>query len=171
MAENENTSFAEKIKETVAEIKESAPEIKEQLNEKFQEAKEEVKEAYGRASEEVKTKVEEIKAEVDDFTAEQDADDVNKNKLMAAIAYIGILVLIPVFLAKDSKFAKFHANQGLVLFIIGLITTVLGKIKFLKWIAAIVSCALFICCIVGIIYAIQGKAKELPVIGNIKILK
>ena len=33
---------------------------------------------------------------------------------MAILAYFGILVLIPILAAKDSKFARFHANQGLL---------------------------------------------------------
>ena len=83
---------------------------------------------------------------------------------MAVLAYIGILVLIPIFLAKDSKFARFHSNQGLILFILALICSALQGIKILGFVV-------FICAIVGIIYAIQGKAKELPVIGNWKHLK
>ena len=39
--------------------------------------------------------------------------DVQNNKVMAVLAYIGLLVLIPIFAAKDSKFARFHSGQGL----------------------------------------------------------
>ena len=38
---------------------------------------------------------------------------------MAVLAYFGILVLIPILAAKESKFARFHANQGLILLITG----------------------------------------------------
>ena len=41
--------------------------------------------------------------------------DIEQNKVMAVLAYFGILVLIPIFAAKESKFARFHSNQGLVL--------------------------------------------------------
>ena len=34
-----------------------------------------------------------------------DRADIQNNKLMAAFAYMGILVLIPIFAAKESKFA------------------------------------------------------------------
>ena len=53
-----------------------------------------------------------------DFTEEFEQEDIQNNKTMAILAYIGILVLIPIFAAKESKFARFHANQGLVLLII-----------------------------------------------------
>ena len=46
-----------------------------------------------------------------------DSADIEQNKVMAVLAYIGPLVLVPILAAKDSKFAKFHANQGLTLFI------------------------------------------------------
>lgn len=33
-------------------------------------------------------------------------------KLLAVLAYLGILVLIPILVAKEDKFVRFHANQG-----------------------------------------------------------
>ena len=50
-----------------------------------------------------------------DLTDQFDKADVEQNKVMAILAYFGILVLIPILAAKDSKFARFHANQGLLL--------------------------------------------------------
>ena len=90
---------------------------------------------------------------------------------MAVLAYIGILVIIPIICAKDSKFARFHANQGLVLCIIGIVAGILGRIKLIGWIFKALGLVVIVLAIVGIVYAIQGKAKELPVIGNCKILK
>ena len=146
-------------------------EIVDELKEKAGNVKEEVREAYEKASAKAQEKVEEIKNEIDDFTAEQDAEDVEKNKLMAVLAYISILVLIPLFCAKESKFARFHTNQGLVLCIIGLIIGCLTKIPVLGFLFKILNLVVFAFAIVGIIYAVQGKAKELPVVGNWKILK
>lgn len=101
---------------------------------------------------------------------------------MSVLAYIGILVLIPLLAAKDSPYARFHSNQGLVLFIAdilvgiatGIISGVFSAIK-LGFISSIISSllglAVLALAIMGIVYAAQGKAKELPVIGKIKILK
>ena len=36
-------------------------------------------------------------------------------KIYSILAYMGFLVFIPMFAAKDSKFVRFHRNQGLVL--------------------------------------------------------
>ncbi|HPL93320.1 MAG TPA: hypothetical protein PLB38_03500 [bacterium] len=45
-------------------------------------------------------------------------EDIEKNKVMAILAYI--IWLIPYLGAKDSKFAMYHAKQGLVLFLASL---------------------------------------------------
>lgn len=163
--------MAEDVKEKVEEFKENAPERKAEFNEKVQDVKEDVKEAYEKAAEKAQAKVDQIKSEIDDYTADQDPEDVKNNKVMAILSYIGILVLIPILCAKDSKFAKFHANQGLVLFILEIICGILASVKLIGWIFDILGVVVVIFAIIGIVYAAQGKAKELPVIGNWTILK
>ncbi len=105
-----------------------------------------------------------------DTTAEYDAQDIEKNKIMAVLAYI--LFFIPLLAAKDSKFARFHANQGLVLFLGGLISSVVAVIPVIGWIIApIAGLAVTVLAVLGIINALNGKAKELPLIGKFRILK
>lgn len=159
------------VKEKVEDFKENMPEMKEEFKEKVQDVKEDVKEAYEKASIKAQEKVNEIKEEIDDYTADQNPEDVQKNKFMAVLAYISILVLIPLFCAKDSKFAKFHTNQGLILFLLSIVCGALAKIKIIGWIFGILGFVVVILAVVGIVYAVQGKAKELPVVGNWTILK
>ena len=105
-----------------------------------------------------------------DTTDQFDKDDIEKNKAMGLLAYI--LFFIPLLAAKDSPFARYHANQGLVLFLCGLISSVLWIIPILGWIIApILSIVITILAVIGIINALNGKAKELPIIGKFKILK
>ena len=47
-----------------------------------------------------------------DVTGDFDAADIAKNKVLSLFAYIGILFLIPLLAAPNSKFARFHTNQG-----------------------------------------------------------
>lgn len=47
-----------------------------------------------------------------------ESDDIEK-KVVAAFAYL--IFFIPLLAAPDSKFAKFHANQGFWLLIINLV--------------------------------------------------
>ena len=119
-------------------------------------------------------KVEDQFKNAPDSTAEYDQADINSNKVMAILAYLGILVLIPLFAAKNSKFARFHTNQGLILLICAIIVSILGSILtrihlgFISWILDVL---VFVFAIIGIINAAQGKAKELPFIGKYRILK
>lgn len=114
-----------------------------------------------------------------DTTAEFSKDDIEQNRIMAVFAYLSWLVIIPLVAAKDSKFAKFHANQGLVLaiteIVIGVFLGVLRDIPVLGIIFSIagslLSLACFILMVLGIINAANGKAKELPIIGGVRIFK
>jgi len=46
-----------------------------------------------------------------------DALDIEHNKIFAVLAYIGILFLVPLLAAPQSRFARYHTNQGIVLFL------------------------------------------------------
>lgn len=118
-----------------------------------------------------------------DNSAEYDSKDIEDNKVMSFLAYLGILFLVPLLGAPNSKFARFHANQGLVLLLAevaygvayGILSMILGLIPFLGGILIFVLGLLWIVfgvmAILGIINAVNGKAKELPVIGKFRILK
>ena len=49
-----------------------------------------------------------------DSTYEFDQKDIEQNKVMALLSYLGILVLVPLLGAKGSKYARFHTSQGTV---------------------------------------------------------
>lgn len=118
-----------------------------------------------------------------DTTSQYDPRDIDQNKLMAILAYLGILVIIPILAAKESKFARFHSNQGLVLFITSIlfyivysilssiIIAISWKLGFLVSIIGLVGIVFFVLMIIGIVNAAGGKAKELPIIGKFRILK
>lgn len=119
-----------------------------------------------------------------DYTNTFDPADIQQNKLMGVLAYLSWLVLIPIFAAPKSKFARFHANQGLILAIVHtawiILSTILEFILtiinwYVGWIFGIIFTLLGLVFIVplilGIINASNGRAKELPLIGKIRILK
>ncbi len=99
------------------------------------------------------------------------AEDVEKNKVISALAYI--LFFLPLVVCPESSFGKFHANQGLLLLIVGIVgNIVLGIIPLIGWIILpLFALVVFIFGIMGIIGALNGKAKELPVIGKYRIIK
>jgi uncharacterized membrane protein len=106
-----------------------------------------------------------------------ESDDVVKNKLMAIIGYIiPILFFVPLLdeESKKSPFAKFHANQQLVLLISAIIVNIVGTIiPFIDWfiILPIGSIVLIVVAIIGLINASKGEMKKLPIIGGYTILK
>ncbi len=97
----------------------------------------------------------------------------NKNtNIYAALAYI--LFFIPLIVDKDSEFGKFHANQGLNLLLLGIAVSVLGAIiPFIGWfiISPIGGLLVLVLAIMGIINALNGESKELPIIGKYRLLK
>ena len=131
-----------------------------------------------------------------DTTAEFDPTDIEQNKWMALLAYLGPLVFIPMFAVKGSKFARYHANQGLTLFIASGVYSVIQTILTLILMAifplrmyglfnysrggiyttlvvllGLAWVAFVALTVIGIINAVTGRAKELPIIGRITFLK
>lgn len=93
--------------------------------------------------------------------------DIEENKLVAAVGYLGILCLVPLLLKKDSGYAQHHGKQGLVITVawvllwIGNIIPVLGQIVWF-----IGSIALLILVVMGIMNAMQGNMWEMPYLGK-----
>ncbi len=87
--------------------------------------------------------------------------------LMGILAYLGILVLIPLFAAKENAFVQFHVKQGLVLLIIEAIVYVAGMMMWTLYpILSIINLAMLVFSILGIINVVQKKQAELPILGQ-----
>ncbi len=109
-----------------------------------------------------------------------DPADVEKNKIMAVLAYFGILVLVPILAAKDSPFARYHANQGLLLAITAICAVICLTIfsfiaVFIPFVGFCLGCVadvvvvggIVTLAIMGILNAVNGQMKPLPVIGTL----
>ena len=82
-------------------------------------------------------------------------EDIQENKIIALLSYLGILVLVPLLAKKDSPYAQFHAKQGLVLLIAWIIITIIFIIPILGWlIGTVCYIILLVLAIVGIINAL-----------------
>ena len=95
---------------------------------------------------------------------------------MAILSYLGLLVLIPYCSEKNNSFVIFHAKQGLNLLILEIIAIfstsfISSFIYFLSYVSSIVSIGSFVLSVIGIVYAVQGEKKELPIVSQIKIIK
>ena len=135
----------------------------------------------------------------------------SNTKVMSVLAYLGILVLIPFFAAKNDEEAQYHTKQGaincvlcvayaiatfIINFVVGLIFKPIQKtVEQLSYadawnyyttgqlptsphpVATAVSVilglgALFftVLAIIGIVNAVKGEKKELPIIGKLTFL-
>ncbi len=100
-----------------------------------------------------------------------DAYDVSTNKGISILCYFGLLLLIPLLARPNSKFVKFHANQGLICLIAGVILSALSAVPIINVLTSLAFVALFVIEIIGIVNCCKGEMKELPVIGKYRILK
>lgn len=88
--------------------------------------------------------------------------------IMGVLSYLGPLVIISYAVAKDDPFVKFHIKQGLVLLVIEVVLWVLGVMFFWQlWaLTQLINLAILILTIMGILNVVNGKEKELPVVGQ-----
>ena len=115
-----------------------------------------------------------------DHTAGFAPDDIQANHGISVLGYFGILMLIPILVRPNSRFVKFHCNQGLIIFLTDIALGIIRRIDKLLYIPVrglinlvclVIYIALFVFMIMGIVNAAKGRAKEIPVIGSISIIK
>ncbi|MBR4636332.1 MAG: zinc ribbon domain-containing protein [Clostridia bacterium] len=154
-------------------------------------------------------------------TEEERADANNvKNKIMAILAYavaislafsamttnrlggilieiifVGGILLVPFFVGKNSPFARFHTNNGLILSICAIGLLILRWLNWLIFVKKdsfygvtyvikrhfpfyifnvlfiIAAIAIVVLAIFGIVHAAKGNKKDLPIVGGVKIIK
>lgn len=103
-------------------------------------------------------------------TTEAPTNIIEQGKTMAIIAYITIFGLLIAFIMNNDKkntFAAYHIRQCVGLGAVGLASYIIGKIPFIGWIASIlISIFLLVLWIIGLISAINGEEKPVPVLGE-----
>ena len=93
--------------------------------------------------------------------------DIKENRIIAAIGYIFLLCLIPLFQKRKSEFAQFHGKQGLMLVICWFILWFIGVIPILGWIILpLGTIVLTVLSFIGIIRAYSGEYWELPYLSK-----
>lgn len=123
---------------------------------------------------------------VDDLTYKFDKEEVENNYKYAILSYVGFLFLIPILNKnyKKSKYLTFHVNQGFNLFVLELfVFIVVGFINSIFvsilnytpiWLS-IINFMFYLLIVIlmlsGIVNVVNGKSKELPIIGKFKFIK
>lgn len=100
-----------------------------------------------------------------------DPADIEKNKTIAGITYL--IFFLPLLACPESRYARFHANQSLILFILSIVgSIVFNLIPYIGWILyPFFALGVFVLFIIGLLNGLGGKAKELPLIGGLRLLK
>lgn len=110
---------------------------------------------------------ENFKNEPDPFTT---GNTVEEGKTIAIIAYITLIGLIIAFILntdKKNSFASFHIRQCVGLALTGLALSVISVIPLLGWIISLFGgLFMFILWIIGLISAINGDEKPVPLLGE-----
>ncbi|MBR5662937.1 MAG: zinc-ribbon domain-containing protein [Bacilli bacterium] len=135
--------------------------------------------------------------DTEDTTKDYTKKDVEDNKGLALLSYLGPLALVPYFYNKGSKYVKYHAVQGMNMLVIwvvySIVTGLLYMIKFTKscehymggiitncvkvtpwWVRIpvdFVGMVLFAIAVIGVFYALTGKAKKLPLVDKVNVFK
>lgn len=105
--------------------------------------------------------------------SEFDIEDFQENKVYAALSYL--IFFLPYIACPKSLYARYHANQGLVLLISALcvwvITFLIGWLPVLGWlVSSLLNLTVLILVIVGIYHALTNKKEPLPIIGKFHII-
>lgn len=101
------------------------------------------------------------------------------------VAYLTWIGLVVAFFAGDRRSSRFHLNQALVLTVCGTAWSVVYRIVYhiirvvsfglltgiLGALNALVTIVLLVLTIMGLINAIQGEEKPLPLIGGITLFR
>lgn len=92
---------------------------------------------------------------------------VTKENIFSIISYVGVLCLVPILMKKEDPFTKFHARQGLMLFIIEIGLMIIGIIPFLgAVISQIGMLACLVVSIMGIIKVLKAEQWKIPYVGD-----
>lgn len=89
------------------------------------------------------------------------------SKILAVMSYLGVLCLVPLVVNRDDAYVRFHARQGIVLWmweVLAIYTVMvpgIGKL-FLQFSSA----ACLVLSLVGVVSVILGRAWKFPLIGN-----
>lgn len=87
----------------------------------------------------------------------------SKNRVLAALSYLSILWILPRFFCREDAFARYHARQGLTLFIFSILCDTLGAAIPFGWVLSLFR---IYCIYKGMTNALNDKMEPLPYIGQ-----
>lgn len=97
--------------------------------------------------------------------------NVSSEKRWAMSCYIPVVNLFTCVLTSvkmvNSKLCRFHARQGLVVFAVWLVATILGVVA--STLSLMLLGIFLVLCVAGMVIAYEGKETSLPVLGQLAV--
>lgn len=86
-----------------------------------------------------------------------------RSRLLAGMSYLGVLCFVPLLMNKDDEFVYFHARQGLILWIWGVVALFALHLPGIgKWFFSFSALAVFVCSAIGLLAVGLNRAWKLP---------
>ena len=112
-------------------------------------------------------------------------EELKDKKFTACLSYLFWFTVIPMIYSTESKFIKYHANQGFVLAVVEtgylILTAIVSRVlwsgsRATSLLVETIMLAVFVAVfgmlsLIGIFNVIRGKEKPIPTFGHIQLLK
>lgn len=89
--------------------------------------------------------------------------DIEENKYLAAMSYLGFLLFVPLIAKRDSKFVMEHLKQGIAMWVTMMIALLVIWIPLVGWLIGLILAALNV---VAFVKCLMGEFWEVPFIGE-----
>ncbi|SCA56096.1 Magnetosome protein MamF [Candidatus Terasakiella magnetica] len=91
-----------------------------------------------------------------------------KSRILAAMSYLGILCFVPLFSNKDDEYVYFHAKQGLIIWVWGVLAVFALHLPGLgKWFFSVSAMAVVMFSLIGFVSVMLNRAWKLPFIYGV----
>lgn len=86
--------------------------------------------------------------------------------VMAAFSYLSVLCFVPLVMARDDEFVQFHARQGLIIWMCGVLSLFALHVPVLgKWVFGLVSMGVVVFSVLGLASVLFQRAWKLPLVS------
>lgn len=126
-------------------------------------------ESFFKNNSEEKSRKDIIDIDTEELTKEAFGESIQseEGRMAAVLSYIPLLCFIPLLNMKDNKDARFHARQGVLLFLIELIAVIFLIDGISDFVFKAILIVGIILSIAGIYLSLQGKNFKIPIIGEL----
>ena len=86
--------------------------------------------------------------------------------MMAGLSYLGVLCFAPLLVARDDAFVQFHARQGLVIWMTGMVSLLILHIPVIgEWVFGTSAMVVLAYSVLGLVSVVCQRAWKLPLVS------